>query len=270
MATEHSDGILKSLEEDFHGDVDLLLNEIRKKVEDYKLNKESKAVKADANLQISIKKVSKQYKIGKEVVHALKEVDLDIYEGEILALVGPSGSGKSTLLHLIGGLDTPDEGEIRFGDIELHALKDKELSYYRNETIGFIFQFFNLQQYLNVKENVEVPLIFRGENPDIREKAAIEAVEAVGLKERIKHLPTQLSGGQMQRVAIARSLVNKPKIILADEPTGNLDRNTGIEIIELIRKINRELNTTVVIVTHDNFIASKADRIIKLSDGRIV
>jgi putative ABC transport system ATP-binding protein len=269
MQKEQIEALLRSLEEDYHGDLELLLSDIREKVETNK-QKSGKNQKENGNVLISINNISKEYKVGKETVKALKEVSLDIYEGEILALVGPSGSGKSTLLHLIGGLDTPDTGEISFGEIALHTLKDKALSSYRNETIGFVFQFFNLQQYLNVRENVEVPLIFRGEKPNAREKAAQEAVEAVGLSERITHLPNQLSGGQMQRVAIARSLVNKPKLILADEPTGNLDRNTGIEIIDLIKKLNKDFNTTVIIVTHDSFIASKADRVVKLSDGRII
>lgn len=265
------EALIQSLEEDYHGDLDHLMNDIRKKIEEYHLTKwlSPSATKGGEKTLISIKNVSRNYIVGKEEVKALKEVSLDIYEGEILALVGPSGSGKSTLLHLIGGLDTPNEGEIIFGDKSLHNLKDHQLSTYRNETVGFVFQFFNLQQYLNVQENVEVPLIFRGEKDSVREQAAIEAVAAVGLKDRIKHLPNQLSGGQMQRVAIARAIVNKPRLILADEPTGNLDRANGAEIMELIRKINKEFNTTVVIVTHDNFIASKADRVVKLSDGRI-
>lgn len=219
---------------------------------------------------IKLENISKTYDIGKETVHALKNANLEIYEGEIVAIIGPSGSGKSTLLNLIGGLDRPSSGTIQVNDQELANMKDRELSAYRNHTIGFIFQFFNLQQYLNVQQNVEVPLIFRGEKKNVREQAAREAVKNVGLENRILHLPNQLSGGQMQRVAIARSIVNKPKIILADEPTGNLDKKTGTEILSLMKELNEKLNTTIVIVTHDNSVAHQADRIIHVSDGEII
>jgi putative ABC transport system ATP-binding protein len=270
MKKEFFNTILDAVEQDYNGDVELLLSDIRKSIEENRQDSGVKDLKLESQVLLQIKNVSKEYQVGKETIHALREVKLDIFEGEILALVGPSGSGKSSLLNMIGGLDTPTTGDILVGNSALNKLKDKELSIYRNQTIGFIFQFFNLQPYLNVRENVEVPLIFRGEDYSKRNAASLDAVESVGLKDRLEHLPNQLSGGQMQRVAIARAIVNKPRIILADEPTGNLDRNTGIEIIELIRKLNRELNTTVVIVTHDNFIANKADRIIRMADGRII
>jgi putative ABC transport system ATP-binding protein len=263
--------IILALENDFHGDIDLLLNHVRSSLEEYKISKKQNAApKGTGNVIIDIKNLSREYIVGQEKIHALKDINLEIYEGEIVALIGPSGSGKSTLLNLIGGLDTPSSGEIKVSDLSLKSMNDFQLSTYRNQTIGFIFQFFNLQPYLSVQENVEIPLIFRGEAPDLRAQASLEAVKAVGLEDRIKHLPNQLSGGQMQRVAIARSIVNKPKIILADEPTGNLDRNTGIEILNVIKEINKELNTTIILVTHDNFVANQADRIIQLSDGKLV
>jgi putative ABC transport system ATP-binding protein len=219
---------------------------------------------------IKLENITRTYEMGKEKVQALKNVNLEIYEGEIVAVIGPSGSGKSTILNMIGGLDRPTSGTITVNEKSIGSLKDFELSTYRNKTIGFIFQFFNLQQYLNVQQNVEVPLIFRGERKAIREAAAKEAVGNVGLENRITHLPNQLSGGQMQRVAIARAIVNKPKIILADEPTGNLDKKTGAEILELMKELNTKLNTTIIIVTHDNSVAHQADRIIHVSDGEIV
>jgi ABC-type lipoprotein export system ATPase subunit len=219
---------------------------------------------------IKLENVNKTYEMGKETVHALKNANLEIYEGEIVAIIGPSGSGKSTILNMIGGLDRPTSGTISIHDQQLAHLKDFDLSVYRNQTIGFVFQFFNLQQYLNVRQNVEVPLIFRGERRHEREMAAVEAVQNVGLENRINHLPNQLSGGQMQRVAIARAIVNKPKIILADEPTGNLDKKTGAEILALMKELNAKLNTTIVIVTHDNAVAHQADRIIHVSDGEIL
>jgi len=271
MKKEFLDEIIQTFEEEYNGDLEFFLSTLKTSLKSHKDAKNiQNQPKADAPILIDIKALSKEYVIGKEKVLALKDINLTIHEGEIVALIGPSGSGKSTLLNVIGGLDTPSRGDISIMQKSLKAMNDFQLSTYRNETIGFIFQFFNLQPYLSVQENVEIPLIFRGEDPAKRGEASRKAVESVGLIDRIKHLPSQLSGGQMQRVAIARSIVNQPKIILADEPTGNLDRNTGIEIMNLIKQINKQLNTTVIIVTHDSFIANQADRIIKLSDGKLV
>lgn len=208
--------------------------------------------------------------MGQETVYALKGIDLEINKGEMIALIGRSGSGKSTLLQLIGGLDTPTNGSITVSEKELGEMKDKERSEYRNSTIGFVFQFFYLQPFLTVSQNVEIPLVFRGEKPEVRAAAAKKALEEVGLGEMVNRLPNQLSGGQMQRVAIARAIVHKPEIILADEPTGNLDEKTGDEIMTLLKKLNKELNTTLIIVTHDNKIAKMTDRIVTLSDGKLV
>ncbi|MBI2411576.1 MAG: ABC transporter ATP-binding protein [Candidatus Kerfeldbacteria bacterium] len=221
-------------------------------------------------MQITIQHLTKEYRMGKETVRALKGVTLDIEKGEMIALIGRSGSGKSTLLQLIGGLDTPTSGSVAVNGKELGKMKDRERSTYRNNTIGFVFQFFYLQPYLTISQNVQIPLIFQGVEKNTREQSAKEALETVGLGDMLQRLPNQLSGGQMQRVAIARALVHKPEIVLADEPTGNLDEKTGDEILELIKKLNKEFNTTFIIVTHDSHVASQADRIIQLADGQIV
>jgi putative ABC transport system ATP-binding protein len=258
------------LKEKYHGDTESFLHDLKKELQQLQnSSKPTKSPKQNSKEIIKITKLNKFYKKGSENLHVLKDLDLSINEGEIIALIGPSGSGKSTLLNLIGGLDTPNNGEILVEEKNLGKMNDNELSSFRNRTIGFVFQFFNLQPYLNVQENVEIPLMFRGEDENIREESSAKSVESVGLLDRNNHLPSELSGGQMQRVAIARSLVNNPKIILADEPTGNLDRKTGIEIINLLKEINEKLGTTIIIVTHDNFIANQADRVIKMDDGRI-
>lgn len=271
MNDEIIQSLIQILKNDYHNDLDLFLSDIKSKLKSHQKEELLKQEKPkNKNTLIQIADLTKSYKVGEHNIDALKGISLDIYEGEIVALVGTSGSGKSTLLNLIGGLDTPTQGTIKVNNLTLSYMNDVQLSLYRNNTIGFIFQFFNLQPYLNIQENVEIPLMFRGKDLEIRRKASLEAIKAVGLENRITHLPAQLSGGQMQRTAIARAIVNKPKIILADEPTGNLDRNTGIEIINLIKQINKEKNTTVIIVTHDNFVANQADRIIKLSDGKLI
>jgi ABC-type lipoprotein export system ATPase subunit len=219
---------------------------------------------------IELKSVYKKYGKGKQEIVVLQDINLDIYAGEIVAIVGPSGSGKSTLLNLIGGLDKPDSGEVIVDGRNVSLLNDRELSIFRNQTIGFVFQFFYLQPYLTTQENVEIPLVFRGESRAIRSQKAREVLGQVGLSDRVSYLPNQLSGGQMQRVAIARALVNNPKIILADEPTGNLDMNTGAEIVNLLKQINADLHTTIVIVTHDLNVAKQANRVIEISNGKIV
>lgn len=275
MNSETFTKIFELVNTNYHGDLDLFIHDLKEKYESQKSleaqNTSTSSSRRDKSEKviINIESVNKEYKTGSETLRVLKNINLEIYEGEIVALIGPSGSGKSTLLNLIGGLDTPTSGKLEVNGQELGKMNDFQLSNYRNQTIGFIFQFFNLQSYLNIKENVEVPLMFRAEEESERTKQSTIAVEEVSLSDRIKHLPSELSGGQMQRVAIARSIINKPKIILADEPTGNLDRNTGIEIIKLLKKINQELGTTILIVTHDNFIAGQADRIIRMNDGEL-
>ena len=214
--------------------------------------------------------LSRSYKVGKSKIFAVQDVSVEVYEGEIVALVGASGSGKSTLLSLIGGLEKPTGGSVMVDGISLQGLSDAKLSRYRGQKIGFVFQSFYLQPFLDVQTNIEVPAMFAGVERKTSHKKAAVAAESVGITDRLKHLPKELSGGQIQRTAIARALVNQPKLLLADEPTGNLDRENGLVIFDLFEKIRTELGTTIIIVTHDEVLASKADRIIRISDGKIV
>lgn len=219
---------------------------------------------------INVKNLKKTYRLGGEVIRALDNVSLEIMEGEMVAIVGPSGSGKSTLMHVIGGLDRVESGEIRVNGRDISLLSSNELANYRNKEIGFIFQTFNLQAQLTALENVELPMIFSNVKASIRKRIASEALEKVGLKDRLKHKPGELSGGQRQRVSIARSIVNNPSIILADEPTGNLDSKSGDTILKLLKDINHDNKVTILIVTHDEDIASSCSRIIKFKDGKII
>lgn len=222
---------------------------------------------------IELTNIQKIYKTGRESVEALKNVSFHIKTGEFVVVVGASGSGKSTLLHLIGALDKPTSGEIRVNGRVLSDLSDKGLSYYRNEEIGFIFQEFHLLQHLNILENVQIPSLFNKtmqiKKKKIKQKAK-ELLKMLGLEARLSHRPSEISGGQKQRVAIARALINNPKILLADEPTGNLDSITGKKIIQLLRKIQIEQKITTIIVTHDREIAKNADRIIEMKDGVLI
>ncbi len=214
--------------------------------------------------------ITKTYKVGRQKIEVLSEVSLEIHKGEFVAITGTSGSGKSTLLQIIGGLDKPTGGEVYFGDLKLSKLSDKKLSAFRRQAIGFVFQFFYLQPFLTLGRNIEVPGMFAKIKRAERVKKVEELAESVGLTDRIRHLPKELSGGQMQRAAIARALINNPKIILADEPTGNLDSKNSQAIVDLFEQIRRELGTTIVMVTHERSIAGRADREIVLSDGRLV
>lgn len=218
---------------------------------------------------ISLKDVTKEYKLGKTVVNALRGVNIEIGEGEFVSFYGPSGSGKSTLLNIIGCLDSPTQGEVRIDGKDVSNLSDTLCSKLRNRTIGFIFQMFNLIAVLNAYENVEYPLLILGLSKKERQKRVLKMLEEVGLLEFIKHRPDELSGGQRQRVAIARALVTNPKIILADEPTANLDSQTGLEILELMKRINEEHKTTFVFSTHDPRIRGYAKKVYNLIDGRI-
>ena len=217
---------------------------------------------------IEVKNVSKSYKMGKEQVIALKDVSLKIGKGEFVAIIGPSGSGKSTLMHIIGGLDTPSIGNVYIEGNDISKLKDKKLSKYRNEKIGFVFQAFNLENSQTALENVMMPLIFAGVSKKERKARALQALEQVGLKDLAKHKPNEMSGGQRQRVSIARALVNNPEIIFADEPTGNLDSKSGESIMELFHEINRK-GYTIIMVTHNPNEANKAKRVIKIKDGEL-
>lgn len=217
---------------------------------------------------ILLKDVCKIYENNSIKVNALRDINLKINEGEFISIIGTSGSGKSTLLHLLGGLDVCTKGEVLVDNIKLGTLIDKELSEYRRDKVGFIFQFFNLIPILNVEENITLPIRVAKKKIDF--EYMNELLDILDLKNRRGHLPSQLSGGQQQRVAIARALLNKPKIILADEPTGNLDSENSKEVIELLKFASTNYNQTVLIVTHDNEIAKQAKRVITMKDGLIV
>jgi ABC-type lipoprotein export system ATPase subunit len=223
-----------------------------------------------APVLVSLTDVNRAYKLGHNKVGAVTEVSLEIRQGEFVAITGPSGSGKSTLLNLIGGLDKPDTGSVQVDSHDLAKLSDRKLSIFRNTTVGFVFQFFYLQPFLSVRTNLAVPGMFSRLPRPERDARVTELAEAVGLTDRLNHLPKELSGGQMQRAAIARALLNRPKLILADEPTGNVDRTNAHAIIDLFSKVRDTYDTTVIIVTHDPEVASQADRTITLRDGRII
>lgn len=217
---------------------------------------------------VELRNVSKIYHLGGEEIRALDDVSLDIDAGEFISIIGPSGSGKSTLMHILGCLDTPSLGTIKLDGTMIQNASTKELAAIRNQKIGFVFQFFNLLPKLNVLQNVELPMLYSGVNSSERKKRAMSALELVGMENRSKHRPMQLSGGQQQRAAIARALVNSPRIIFADEPTGNLDSHTGEAILELFRRLSQE-GRTIALVTHDPEIAAVTPRRIEIRDGKI-
>lgn len=218
---------------------------------------------------IELTDITKTYRMGEVDITVLSGVSLSITKGELIAIMGPSGSGKSTIMNILGCLDRPSSGSYRFEDREVSSLTDDDLASIRNVKIGFVFQTFNLMPRFTALKNVEVPLIYGGVPARIREERAIPLLQQVGLSERMYHKPTELSGGQQQRVAIARALVNRPPLLLADEPTGNLDSRSGEEILNLLVGLNRE-GVTIVIVTHDPNVAARCRRIITVKDGRIL
>lgn len=218
---------------------------------------------------IKISNMYKLYRMGDNVINALNDVNLHIKKHEFVAIIGPSGSGKSTLMNMLGCLDVPTSGTYILDGHEISKLNDNQLADIRNQKIGFIFQGFNLLQKLTAIENVELPLIYRGMHSKERHKKAKEALELVGLGERIHHKPTELSGGQQQRVAIARALASDPPMILADEPTGNLDSKSGTEIMRILKELHGNGNT-IILITHDNHVAEQAKRVIRLQDGEII
>ena len=224
----------------------------------------SLAEATDARCVYLTRGLTKVYRTGGVEVHALRGVDLEAFAGEVIALLGPSGSGKSTLLNILGGLDRPTQGEVRFGEVELTALDDRGLTAYRRESVGFVFQFYNLIPSLTARENVALVT-------DITRDpmAPEEALDLVGLAERANHFPAELSGGEQQRVAIARAIARRPQVLLCDEPTGALDSKTGIVVLQAIETANRELGTTSVLITHNAVIATIADRVVSFADGRI-
>lgn len=217
---------------------------------------------------VELRNVSKIYHLGGEEIRALDDVSLDIEAGEFISIIGPSGSGKSTLMHILGCLDSPSKGTIKLDGTMIQNASARELAFIRNRKIGFVFQFFNLLPKLSVLQNVELPMVYSGLPAKERRKRAMDALELVGMANRSKHRPMQLSGGQQQRAAIARALANNPKIIFADEPTGNLDSHTGEAILDLFRKLSRE-GRTIALVTHDPEIAAVTPRKIEIRDGKI-
>jgi len=214
---------------------------------------------------LSARGLTKTYHMGDVVVHALRGIDLDLARGELVTLLGPSGSGKSTLLNILGGLDVPTSGRVVYGDHDLTLADERALTRYRREHVGFVFQFYNLIPSLTARENVQLVTDI-AENPT----SAEEALGLVGLGERLDHFPAQLSGGEQQRVAIARAIAKRPDVLLCDEPTGALDFETGVVVLEVLERVNRTLGTTTVVITHNAGIARMSDRVVRLGDGRIV
>lgn len=216
---------------------------------------------------LEVNHLSKTYGKGDTMVKALDDVSFAVEQGEFVAIIGPSGSGKSTLLHILGGVDTPTSGSVIIADEDISKLNETALAVFRRRQIGLVYQFYNLIPILTVEENLTLPLLLDGRKPDKRQIDSL--VNRLGLSKRLTHLPNQLSGGQQQRVSIGRALINNPALMLADEPTGNLDSENSKEIVSLLRQFNKELNQTVIIITHDEKIALSADRIISIEDGKI-
>lgn len=271
------DDIQKEILTRYNGNVDQFINEIRQVVvpQTTDTNKDDVSHKPTLGrpkdeLIVEVKNLCKNYKFGTEITKALQDVSLSIKKGEMVAIMGPSGSGKSTFLNILAGLEKPTSGSINVAGYEVAKLTDNQASQFRNRVLGFIFQFFYLQPFLRIRENVEIPLFFADIPKSKRYLKSKKLLQDVGLESKQNYLPKHLSGGQMQRIAIIRALINEPQIILADEPTGNLDRKTGNDVMSLLADINRESGTTIIIVTHDEKIAEQTHRVIKFEDGKII
>lgn len=229
----------------------------------------SNSAKSDADVLVRVKGVDKIFKRGSETVNVLGGLDLDIPKGEFLALMGPSGSGKSTLLNLVGGLDRPSEGSVDVGGQQIDKLSDRKLAAWRARHVGLVFQFYNLMPVLNAQKNVELPLLLTKLSASERKKRAALALDIVGLSHRTGHYPRQMSGGEQQRTGIARAIVTDPTLLLCDEPTGDLDRKSGDEILDLLQALNREQGKTIIMVTHDTHAAARASRILYMNKGQL-
>ncbi|HEY1085671.1 MAG TPA: ABC transporter ATP-binding protein [Candidatus Saccharimonadales bacterium] len=267
---ENERAVIQEFLDFFDGDPIRAVKSLRNFVDSERFRIRTVEKVSDAPVLMSVEGLSKTYKLGRQRLEVLKNVDLNIHEGEFVAITGASGSGKSTLLQLMGGLDKPTKGKVRFGETNIAKLSDRKLSEFRRQTIGFVFQFFYLQPFLRLSTNLEVPGMFARTKKSDRRSHVDELAARVGLSDRLRHFPKELSGGQMQRAAIARALLNQPKILLADEPTGNLDSVNSGAIIDLFEEIRREFGTAIVVVTHDQAIARRADRRIVLKDGVVV
>lgn len=217
---------------------------------------------------LRVEHLKKTYGAGENQVHALDDVSFSVEQGEFIAIIGPSGSGKSTLLHILGGVDRPTEGKVYMDGLDVFEQNEEQLAVFRRRQVGLIYQFYNLLPVLNVEENITLPVLMDGQK--VNQKRLRELIQILGLEGREKHLPNQLSGGQQQRVSIGRALMNAPAVVLADEPTGNLDRKNSQEIVALLKESNRQYHQTLIMITHDENIALQADRIIAIEDGKIV
>ena len=217
---------------------------------------------------LRVENLVKTYKTGESIIRAVDDISFSVEKGEFVAIVGASGSGKSTLLHLLGGVDKPDSGHVYIEDADIYSMSDENLAIFRRRQVGLIYQFYNLIPILNVKENITLPIDLDGNKVD--QKRLNELIDSLGLSDRVNHLPNELSGGQQQRTSIGRALINNPAIVLADEPTGNLDSEASDEIMSLLRSANKKYKQTVIVITHDLNIASSADRIITIDDGKII
>jgi len=235
---------------------------------DQKISNEEKQVNSE--IIVKVEDLHKAYFLGKTAIPALRGVDFELKKGELCSIMGPSGCGKTTLLNLIGGIDRPDRGRVQFEGVELTSLSDNELADLRLEKISFVFQFYNLLPLLNAQENVEIPMVFKGESKAERIKKSIKLLELVGLKGREEHLPTELSGGEQQRVSISRAMANNPDLMICDEPTGDLDSNSAKKVLQLLYDLNKKMGMTILMVTHDKRTAQICDRILHMLDGKIV